>query len=101
MRDCNKPLHPDKARRRSLRRVRSWPLSAPWSTPPAGAVDSRSGRPAARRVYVSHRAQCGPRDARSAARHALALGAREHGGTSSFPVVADRFPLFPPLAACL
>lgn len=64
--------------------------------PPAGAIDFCSGRPAARRSHVSHRAQRGPRDARSAARHALALGAREHGGTPLLPVVANRFPLFPP-----
>lgn len=60
------------------------------STPLTGAIDFVLGRPAARRLHVSHRAQRGPRAASGAL--ALALGPSEHGGTASLrAAVTDRF----------
>lgn len=61
-----------------------------------------SGRPARPDAFTSAIARSAGQGMRvSAARDALALGACEHGGTSLFPVVADRFPSFPSLAACV
>jgi hypothetical protein len=72
---------------------------APWSTPPAGAVDFcwDAPRPDASTSAIARSAGQGTREARRGTRSPLVRASTV--ALCCFPLLPNRFPSFPPLAA--